>query len=186
MVDYPGRLVAVGGTRLPKTVLHLHAPRLCWQPSKQLLPQPVSTLSSFTYRNSAPIPNVTYCSPIPTSSIPVARFCHRDQRRLCARASGAPLGSYSSRFASSLVVFVHELDEQHILQVLGIERVVAESQELPNLWRFGLANYAPDGSNPGHPVIDDHRLVGVVAQADVAKALPTPDVGDLLKALSTD
>ncbi|MET9432417.1 MULTISPECIES: CBS domain-containing protein [unclassified Streptomyces] len=36
------------------------------------------------------------------------------------------------------------------------------------------------------PVIDNHRLVGMVAQADVARALPDPQVGDLLQALSTD
>jgi CBS domain-containing protein len=36
------------------------------------------------------------------------------------------------------------------------------------------------------PVIDGHRLVGVVAQADVARALPDPQVGDLVEALSTD
>ncbi|MFD7630518.1 CBS domain-containing protein [Streptomyces sp. NPDC059851] len=36
------------------------------------------------------------------------------------------------------------------------------------------------------PVIDGHRLVGIVAQADVARALPDPQVGDLLEALSTD
>jgi CBS domain-containing protein len=36
------------------------------------------------------------------------------------------------------------------------------------------------------PVIDGHRLVGVVAQADVARALPDPQVGDLLQALSGD
>jgi CBS domain-containing protein len=36
------------------------------------------------------------------------------------------------------------------------------------------------------PVIDGHRLVGVVAQADVAQALPDPQVGDLLQALSHD
>lgn len=36
------------------------------------------------------------------------------------------------------------------------------------------------------PVIDGHRLVGVVAQADVARALPDPQVGDLLEALCTD
>ncbi|WP_251070691.1 CBS domain-containing protein [Streptomyces sp. ISL-96] len=36
------------------------------------------------------------------------------------------------------------------------------------------------------PVIDDHRLVGMIAQADVAKALPEPQVGELLEALSTD
>ena len=36
------------------------------------------------------------------------------------------------------------------------------------------------------PVIDGHRLVGIVAQADVARALPDPNVGDLLQALSTD
>lgn len=34
------------------------------------------------------------------------------------------------------------------------------------------------------PVIDGHILVGVVAQADVARALPDPQVGDLLEALS--
>ncbi|MFF8386490.1 CBS domain-containing protein [Streptomyces kanasensis] len=36
------------------------------------------------------------------------------------------------------------------------------------------------------PVIDGHELVGMVAQADVARALPEPKVGDLLEALSTD
>ncbi|WP_028813612.1 CBS domain-containing protein [Streptomyces flavidovirens] len=36
------------------------------------------------------------------------------------------------------------------------------------------------------PVIDGHDLVGMVAQADVARALPDPNVGDLLQALSTD
>jgi CBS domain-containing protein len=36
------------------------------------------------------------------------------------------------------------------------------------------------------PVIDGHQLVGVVAQADVARALKDPDVGSLLTALSTD
>jgi CBS domain-containing protein len=34
------------------------------------------------------------------------------------------------------------------------------------------------------PVIDNHQLVGVVAQADVARALGHPEVGDLLDALS--
>ncbi|MFE2236435.1 CBS domain-containing protein [Streptomyces sp. NPDC059442] len=36
------------------------------------------------------------------------------------------------------------------------------------------------------PVIDGHSLVGIVAQADVARALPDPQVGDLLEALSAD
>jgi CBS domain-containing protein len=36
------------------------------------------------------------------------------------------------------------------------------------------------------PVIDGHDLVGMVALADVARALPSPRVGDLLEALSTD
>jgi CBS domain-containing protein len=36
------------------------------------------------------------------------------------------------------------------------------------------------------PVIDGHDLVGMVAQADVARALPDPKVGELLEALSTD
>lgn len=36
------------------------------------------------------------------------------------------------------------------------------------------------------PVIDGHDLVGMVAQADVARALPDPKVGDLVQALSTD
>ncbi|MEU6658729.1 CBS domain-containing protein [Streptomyces sp. NPDC046821] len=36
------------------------------------------------------------------------------------------------------------------------------------------------------PVIDGHILVGMVAQADVARALPDPQVGHLLEALSTD
>ena len=34
------------------------------------------------------------------------------------------------------------------------------------------------------PVIDGHRLVGIVAVADVARALPDRPVGDLLDALS--
>lgn len=36
------------------------------------------------------------------------------------------------------------------------------------------------------PVIDGHDLVGMVAQAEVARSLPDPKVGDLLQALSTD
>ncbi|MFJ8853781.1 CBS domain-containing protein [Streptomyces sp. NPDC102437] len=36
------------------------------------------------------------------------------------------------------------------------------------------------------PVIDGHTLVGMVAQADVARALPDQAVGDLVEALSTD
>lgn len=36
------------------------------------------------------------------------------------------------------------------------------------------------------PVIDGHTLVGIVAQADVARSLPDPQVGDLVQALSTD
>lgn len=36
------------------------------------------------------------------------------------------------------------------------------------------------------PVIDGRRLVGMVAQADVARALPAPEVGELLQALSSD
>ncbi|WP_328394417.1 CBS domain-containing protein [Streptomyces sp. NBC_00390] len=36
------------------------------------------------------------------------------------------------------------------------------------------------------PVIDGHDLVGVVSQADVARALPNPEVGDLVEALSSD
>ncbi len=36
------------------------------------------------------------------------------------------------------------------------------------------------------PVIDGHQLVGIVAQADVARALDDPAVGDLLDALSVD
>ncbi|MFC9293825.1 CBS domain-containing protein [Streptomyces sp. NPDC057011] len=35
------------------------------------------------------------------------------------------------------------------------------------------------------PVIDGHTLVGIVAQADVARSLPDPQVGDLLQALSS-
>ncbi|MFO7191706.1 MULTISPECIES: CBS domain-containing protein [Thermocrispum] len=34
------------------------------------------------------------------------------------------------------------------------------------------------------PVIDGHDMVGIVAQADVARSLDQPEVGDLLKALS--
>ncbi|POX39344.1 CBS domain-containing protein [Streptomyces sp. Ru73] len=36
------------------------------------------------------------------------------------------------------------------------------------------------------PVIDGHSLIGMVALADVARALPDPQTGDLLEALSTD
>jgi CBS domain-containing protein len=36
------------------------------------------------------------------------------------------------------------------------------------------------------PVIDGHRLVGIVALADVARALPDATVGDLLDALTSD
>ncbi|MEV0253928.1 CBS domain-containing protein [Streptomyces sp. NPDC050732] len=36
------------------------------------------------------------------------------------------------------------------------------------------------------PVIDGHDLIGVVAQADVARSLPDPSVGQLLEALSSD
>ncbi|MGW7434658.1 CBS domain-containing protein [Streptomyces sp. NPDC054849] len=35
------------------------------------------------------------------------------------------------------------------------------------------------------PVIDGHTLVGIVSQADVARSLPDPQVGDLLEALSS-
>ncbi|CAL9337154.1 Hypoxic response protein 1 [Streptomyces sp. enrichment culture] len=36
------------------------------------------------------------------------------------------------------------------------------------------------------PVIDGHRLVGIVAVADVARALPDRAVGDLLEVISSD
>lgn len=36
------------------------------------------------------------------------------------------------------------------------------------------------------PVLDGDRLVGIVAQADVARALDDPQVGDLVQALSVD
>ncbi|MFF8846417.1 CBS domain-containing protein [Streptomyces sp. NPDC015127] len=36
------------------------------------------------------------------------------------------------------------------------------------------------------PVLEGHQLVGMVAQADVARSLPDPQVGDLVEALSTD
>jgi CBS domain-containing protein len=36
------------------------------------------------------------------------------------------------------------------------------------------------------PVIDGHDLVGMIAQADVARALKDPKVGDLVEALSVD
>ncbi|MBG0829956.1 CBS domain-containing protein [Planomonospora sp. ID67723] len=36
------------------------------------------------------------------------------------------------------------------------------------------------------PVIDGHKLVGIVALADVARALPDRPVGDLLDAISSD
>jgi CBS domain-containing protein len=36
------------------------------------------------------------------------------------------------------------------------------------------------------PVIDGHTLVGMVALADAARALPDPKAGQLLEALSTD
>lgn len=36
------------------------------------------------------------------------------------------------------------------------------------------------------PVIDGHELVGIVAQADVARTLPNPQTGQLIEALSYD
>ncbi|MQA15190.1 MAG: CBS domain-containing protein [Pseudonocardiaceae bacterium] len=36
------------------------------------------------------------------------------------------------------------------------------------------------------PVIDGHELVGMVAQADVARAISEPDVGKLVEAISID
>jgi CBS domain-containing protein len=36
------------------------------------------------------------------------------------------------------------------------------------------------------PVIDGHTLIGIVALAEVAKALPDTTVGDLLDAITTD
>jgi CBS domain-containing protein len=36
------------------------------------------------------------------------------------------------------------------------------------------------------PVIDGHDLVGIVALADVARALPDRPVGDVLQAISVD
>lgn len=36
------------------------------------------------------------------------------------------------------------------------------------------------------PVIDGRELVGMVTQADVARALPEPDAGELVRALSYD
>ncbi|MEU9297432.1 CBS domain-containing protein [Streptomyces sp. NPDC048266] len=36
------------------------------------------------------------------------------------------------------------------------------------------------------PVIDGHVLVGIVAQADVARALPERQVGDLVETVSSD
>ena len=35
------------------------------------------------------------------------------------------------------------------------------------------------------PVIDGHRLVGIVSQADVARALPEDKVGELVEAISS-
>lgn len=35
------------------------------------------------------------------------------------------------------------------------------------------------------PVIDGHRLVGIVSQADIARALPQDQVGELLEAISS-
>jgi CBS domain-containing protein len=36
------------------------------------------------------------------------------------------------------------------------------------------------------PVIDGHDLVGIISQADVARAIPEPEVGELVEALSVD
>ncbi|GHD32635.1 hypothetical protein GCM10007147_36440 [Nocardiopsis kunsanensis] len=36
------------------------------------------------------------------------------------------------------------------------------------------------------PVIDGSTLVGMVTTGDVARALPDPDVGDLIEALSVE
>jgi CBS domain-containing protein len=35
------------------------------------------------------------------------------------------------------------------------------------------------------PVIDGHTLVGMIAQADVARSMPNPQVGELVEALSS-
>lgn len=35
------------------------------------------------------------------------------------------------------------------------------------------------------PVIDGHRLVGIVSQADIARALPEDQVGELVEAISS-
>lgn len=35
------------------------------------------------------------------------------------------------------------------------------------------------------PVIDGHRLVGIVSQADVARNLPEDKIGDLVEAISS-
>lgn len=36
------------------------------------------------------------------------------------------------------------------------------------------------------PVIDEHRLIGMLSLADVARALPNPEVGELVEALSAE
>jgi CBS domain-containing protein len=36
------------------------------------------------------------------------------------------------------------------------------------------------------PVIDGHRLVGILGQADLAKALPDEKAGDLAQSISQD
>ena len=36
------------------------------------------------------------------------------------------------------------------------------------------------------PVIDDHTLIGIVSQADVAKNLPEDEVGELVEAISAE
>ncbi len=36
------------------------------------------------------------------------------------------------------------------------------------------------------PVIDGHDLIGIVSQADVARAISNPEVGSLVEALSVD
>lgn len=36
------------------------------------------------------------------------------------------------------------------------------------------------------PVIDGRELIGMVSQADVARALPSPEVGELVEALSSN
>ena len=69
------------------------------------------------------------------------------------------------------------------------ERGISFKQALNEAIRAGAdenrgAPFRTATASLGVPVIDGHEFVGIVAQADVARALDDPSVGDLIEALS--